>query len=112
MTNTVEDPTANSVLGTLQVFHTGAWGTLCDGDFGSQDVRPRVQSCVGFIKPLVNHCPYNLQHVLLHVSCLASSYCMFANLKRITARILHYLAFTSVCGITSYTEQFRSPYGT
>lgn len=34
MTDTAPGPTPDSQSGILEVFHAGAWGTICDGDFG------------------------------------------------------------------------------
>ena len=39
MTDTSPGATPNSESGILEVFHAGAWGTLCDGDFGPLEVR-------------------------------------------------------------------------
>ena len=39
MTDTSPGATPDSESGILEVFHAGAWGTLCDGDFGVLEVR-------------------------------------------------------------------------
>ena len=30
-----KDASINSTSGVLEIFHAGAWGTFCDGDFGT-----------------------------------------------------------------------------
>ena len=39
LSGTVEGATPDSESGILEVFHAGAWGSLCEGDFGIADVR-------------------------------------------------------------------------
>ena len=39
MTDTSPGATPDSESGILEVFHAGAWGTLCEGDFGVLEVR-------------------------------------------------------------------------
>lgn len=39
ITDTSPGATPDSESGVLEVFHAGAWGTLCEGDFGDMEVR-------------------------------------------------------------------------
>lgn len=38
LTNITMGNTAGSESGILEIFHAGAWGTLCDGEFGILEV--------------------------------------------------------------------------
>ena len=44
MTDTSPGATPDSESGILEVFHAGAWGTLCEGDFGVLEVRSSPQA--------------------------------------------------------------------
>ena len=44
MTDTRPGATPDSESGILEVFHAGAWGTLCEGGFGILKVRSSPQA--------------------------------------------------------------------
>ena len=39
LTNITTEGTPGSASGVLEIFHAGAWGTICDGSFGILQVR-------------------------------------------------------------------------